>query len=152
MTEEFDITIRKLTDNEVPEALALAWRVFVEYESPDYSPEGTEEFRKSIHDEKYLEGIDYYGAFDGDLLVGMTGIRKERRHVCFCFVDGRYHRKGMGTRLFRRMTEDFPGQTITLNASPYGLPFYKAIGLVATDDEQTVNGIRFTPMEYRPGA
>jgi len=38
-----------------------------------------------------------------------------------------------------------------VNASPYGLPFYKAIGFVPTDEEKTVNGIRFTPMEYRAG-
>ena len=29
-----------------------------------------------------------------------------------------------------------------------GLPFYKAIGFVQTDEEKTVNGIRFTPMKY----
>ena len=28
-----------------------------------------------------------------------------------------------------------------------GLSFYKAIGFVATDEEKTLNGIRFTPME-----
>ena len=42
------------------------------------------------------------------------------------------------------------GGTITLNSSPYGLPFYQALGFLSTDQEQTVNGIRFTPMEYRP--
>ena len=46
------------------------------------------------------------------------------------------------------MREDFPGRTITIYSSPYGLPFYKALGFAATDSEKTVNGIRFTPMEY----
>ena len=41
-------------------------------------------------------------------------------------------------------------QAITLNAAPYGLPFYRKLGLRPTDTEQTVNGIRFTPMEYTP--
>ena len=41
-----------------------------------------------------------------------------------------------------------PDGTITLNSSPYGLPFYKANGFVPTDEEKTVNGIRFTPMRY----
>ena len=27
-------------------------------------------------------------------------------------------------------------------------PFYKAIGFVPTDEEKTVNGIRFTPMRF----
>ena len=50
--------------------------------------------------------------------------------------------------MFRRLLEDYPNETITLNSSPYGRPFYKAIGFVLTDEEKTVNGIRFTPMKY----
>lgn len=56
----------------------------------------------------------------------------------------------MGTRLFRQLLRDLPDGTITLNSSPYGLPFCQALGFQPTDQEQTVNGIRFTPMEYRP--
>ena len=130
------------------EALRLAWNVFTEYESPDYSQEGTEEFRKTLQDEAYLKGIRYYGAFEGEKLVGILAIRVRQCHICFFFVDGEYHRRGIGTKLFQRMREDFSGETITLNSSPYGLPFYKALGFQTKDVEQTVNGIRFTPMEY----
>lgn len=143
-----EMIIRRLAEEEIPAALALAWQVFSEYESPDYSPEGTEEFRKCLHDEAYLAGIVYYGAFDREKLVGLLGIRGERRHICFFFVDGAYHRRGIGTKLFGKIVEDFPGQTITLNSSPYGLPFYRALGFEPTNDEQTVNGIRFTPMRH----
>ena len=143
-------TLRRLTEAEVPAALSLAWEVFSQYESPVYSPEGTEEFRKWLQDEGYLEGIAYYGAFDGQTLIGQIGIRPGKRHICFFFVKGSYHRKGVGTRLFRQLLRDLPDGTITLNSSPYGLPFYQALGFLPTDQEQTVNGIRFTPMEYRP--
>ena len=37
---------------------------------------------------------------------------------------------------------------LTLNSSPYGLPFYLAIGFVPLSEEQEMNGIRFTPMKY----
>ena len=141
-------TIRRLSEDERQAALDLAWIVFSEYESPDYTAEGTEEFRKCLHDEEYLHGLQYYGAFDGDKLVGEIAIRPDRKHICFFFVDGRYHRRGIGTRMFRRLLEDYPRETITLNSSPYGRPFYKAIGFVPTDEEKTVNGIRFTPMKY----
>ena len=40
--------IRRLSVDERQAALDLAWRVFSEYESPDYSAEGTEEFRKCL--------------------------------------------------------------------------------------------------------
>ena len=140
--------IRRLSEDERQTALDLAWAVFSEYESPDYSAEGTEEFRKCLHDEGYLSGLHYYGTFDGEKLIGEIAIRPDRKHICFFFVDGRYHRRGIGTRMFRRLLEDYPNETITLNSSPYGLPFYKAIGFVPTDEERTVNGIRFTAMKY----
>ena len=143
--------IRPLRSDETDAALALAWKVFTEYESPDYAPEGTEEFRQTLQNEAYLAGLRYYGAFDGERLVGLLAIREQKRHICFFFVDGEYHRRGIGTKLFKRMREDFPSQSITLNSSPYGVPFYKALGFTATDSEQTVNGIRFTPMEYKRG-
>ena len=141
-------SIRRLSQDERQTALDLAWAVFSEYESPDYSAEGTEEFRKCLHDEGYLSGLHYYGTFDGEKLIGEIAIRPDRKHICFFFVDGRYHRRGIGTRMFRRLLEDYPNETITLNSSPYGLPFYKAIGFVPTDEERKVNGIRFTPMKY----
>ena len=141
--------IRILTEDESDAALSLAWKVFTEYESPDYTPDGTEEFRKTLEDQAYLAGLRYYGAFDGDKLVGLLAIRVRQRHICFFFVDGEYHRRGIGTALFCRLRKDFPGQIITLNSSPYGLPFYKALGFTVTGCEQTVNGIRFTPMQYK---
>jgi GNAT superfamily N-acetyltransferase len=143
-----EVSIRKLSEEEISTALDLAWRVFSEYESPDYSKEGIEEFKKCLHDEEYLDGIEYYGAFDGERLIGLVGIRSDKKHICFFFVDGKYHRRGIGTKLFKAVRQDYPNQTITLNSSPYGVPFYHALGFTDTDKEQTVNGIRFTPMKY----
>lgn len=141
--------IRKLEASEVDKAKCLAWKVFSEYESPDYSAEGSEEFRKCLHDEKYLAGIEYYGAFKENMMIGMIGVRREQCHICFFFVDGRYHRLGIGTRLFKQLISDYQGKNITLNSSPYGLLFYKALRFIETDREQTINGIRFTPMRYQ---
>ena len=39
-------------------------------------------------------------------------------------------------------------EVLTLNSSPYGLPFYLSIGFEALSEEQEINGIRFTPMRY----
>ena len=142
------LLVRLIESTERDKALQLAWRVFREFESPDYTPEGTEEFKKCLNDETYLAGIRYYGAIYKEELVGILGIREESCHICFFFVDGKYQRLGIGTKLFTRMRNDFPARTITLNSAPYGLPFYKALGFTATDSEKTVNGIRFTPMEY----
>ena len=143
------ITLRVLDADEREAALELAWRVFSEYESPDYSPEGSEEFRSCLHDEAFLAGMRCYGAFDGLKLVGLAGVRPERGHITLFFVDGSYHRRGIGTRLFGMVREDLAGRDITLNSSPYGLPFYQRQGFRAQGCERTENGIRFTPMVYR---
>ena len=39
-------------------------------------------------------------------------------------------------------------EALTLNSSPYGLPFYLSIGFVPQSEELVMNGIRFTPMKY----
>ena len=141
--------IRRLSEYEIPAALDLAWRVFSEYESSDYSGEGTEEFRKCLHDEEYLHGIDYYGAFYDHKLIGLIGIRTEPEHICFFFVDGQYHRQGIGTMMFNYLLENYKSNTITVNSSPFGVGFYKNLGFTPTEEEKTINGIRFTPMIYR---
>ena len=141
--------IRRLSEEERQAALDLAWVVFSEYESPDYSAEGTEEFRKCLHDEEYLYGIDYYGAFDDGKLIGLIGIRTDMEHICFFFVDGQYHRQGIGTMMFNYLLENYKSNTITVNSSPFGVGFYKRLGFTPTEEEKTINGIRFTPMIYR---
>lgn len=40
-----DITIRELSNDEIAIALELVWEVFMEFEAPDYSQEGINEFR-----------------------------------------------------------------------------------------------------------
>ena len=81
-------------------------------------------------------------------LIGMIGIRTELEHICFFFVGGQYHRKGIGTKMFDYLLENYKGNNITVNSSPYGLGFYKKLGFVPTEEEKTINGIRFTPMIY----
>ncbi len=76
--------------------------------------------------------------YDGtgvDLIAERVGIKGpslykhyKGNHICFFFVDGSYHRKGVGTRMFCYLMKDYNGKTITVNSSPYGVPFYKAIG------------------------
>ena len=75
------ILIRPLQKEETDLALHLAWKVFCEFESPDYAPEGTEEFNRCLNDDAYLAGIRYYGAFDGDRIVGVLGIREREAHI-----------------------------------------------------------------------
>ena len=146
-------SVRRLTpdDAQVVYALCRENSLYYQHCPPFVTEEGIIGDMAALPPRKTLSDKYYVGYFDGEKLVGVLGVRKDRRHICFFFVDGQHHRRGIGTGLFRRMLEDFPGRTITVNSSPYGVPFYMSLGFAATDSEQTVNGIRFTPMVYKGG-
>ena len=42
------MNIRKLTETQKPAAMELAWRVFQEFEAPEYAPEGVQAFHDYI--------------------------------------------------------------------------------------------------------
>ena len=150
------IVIRKITGSEVESAMDLALEVFMQFE---YPPEGVETFKKDIvENPEYLEnarqGIcPIYGAFDGDKIVALMGMRSNRTHINLVFTKKEYHRRGIARAIFQYLLNDVlqenPAlEALTLNSSPYGLPFYLAIGFIPLSGEQEMNGIRYTPMKY----
>ena len=140
------ITVRILTKDETPAALRLVWQVFQAFEAPDYTPEGVEEFHKTIQNDEFMSKLCLYGAFLGQELVGVIATRSEGTHIALFFVDGRYHRQGIGRQLFEKVWEQCPSDYMTVNSSPYAVPIYHRFGFQDTDTEQVVNGLRFTPM------
>lgn len=72
------------------------------------------------------------------------------RISCF-FVDKEYHRKGIGKMLFHHSIIELRKrqvEKIRLNASPYAVPFYHAMGFKDSDVQQDFHGILYTPMEF----
>lgn len=139
--------VRRLGADEIPAALALAKKVFLQFEAPVYSKEGTDFFCKNLADPAWIRQQHFYGAFDGDSLVGMLSMRTPR-HISGFFVLPAYQRKGIGRALFSAMRKDYDTQAFTVNASPYALEIYKHLGFTPTGKEQTLNGLRFTPMRF----
>ena len=135
-----NVSIKRL--DETQSALQLVWEVFQEFESPDYTQEGINEFYKTIHDENYISMLTMYGAFLSGELVGVIATRNNGRHIALFFVDGKYHRQGIGKQLFEAVRTD----KMTVNSSPYAVGIYRKLGFKAVDEEQSVNGLRFTPM------
>ena len=144
-----DIQIKTLELYHRDEALELIWKVFLEFEAPDYSQAGVDEFFRSLHDEEWLNQIHMYGAFDKDQLLGVIATRNEGTHIALFFVDGKYHRKGIGRQLFQKILQENKVNYITVNSSPYAVPVYTKLGFEPTDVEQEKNGLRFTPMKYQ---
>ena len=152
-------TIRKITPAEVREALALALEVFLQFEAPDYGPEGVETFKRDIvENEAFIsrceQGIcPIYAAFDGERMIGMIGMRSNKTHINLVFTKKEYHRKGVATAIFRFLLDDLRMENpalkeITLNSSPYGKGFYLRLGFLPLSEELERNGIRYTPMKY----
>ena len=152
------VEIRRINGSEVREALDLATEVFLEFEAPDYQPEGVEVFRQFIENDEFIlkcqNGVcPIYAAFDEGKMVGMMGMRQDRAHITLAFTRKEYHRRGVATSFFRFLLEDVlqnnPSlKEITLNSSPYGKPFYLHIGFLPLSEEKEMGGVRFTPMKY----
>ena len=130
-----------------PEALSLIWEVFSQFEAPVYPEEGIREFRSTLENRERLRAMRFYGAFDGDELVGVLAMRKPQP-ISFFFVRADRHRRGIGRRLFEAMKADYALQEFTVNSAPCAVEIYRRLGFAETGPEQTVNGIRFTPMAY----
>ena len=69
----------------------------------------------------------------------------------FSFYPKEYQRKGIARAIFNYLLKDLLKENpllkeITLNSSPYGLPFYLSIGFVALSDGWFE--MEFTPMKY----
>ena len=149
--------IRKVKSDEVDDALRLALEVFMEFEAPDYKPEGIEAFKSFIGDERLIQGFKrgicpMYAAFDNGKIIGVIGMRANKTHINLAFVKKEYHRRGIATGIFRFLLRDLREENpalseITLNSSPYGLPFYRHLGFVPQSEELEEDGLRYTPMK-----
>lgn len=60
--------------------------------------------------------------------------------------------RAIGRRLFEAMRRDYSRQVFTVNSSPYAVEVYRHLGFTPTDREQSVDGLRFTPMQYSVNA
>ena len=139
--------IRELRIEEYGAAIELSWKVFQEYEAPEYSQQGIEAFYSVIHDEKFVRELKMYGAFEKEELLGILATCSNGEHIALFFVNGKYHGRGIGKSLFRLAASENHSGHMTVNSSPYAVEIYRRLGFVNLDSEQISDGIRFTPME-----
>lgn len=150
------VVIRKATAEDWDGAMELAFRVFLKYEAEEYGPEGIRNFAQFVTDEdlKKMFLLGEYLLFvaeTDDKLVGLISLRSGN-HISLLFVDEKYHRKGIGTRLVKFLQEYMLQNTkyekMTVFASPYAIPFYHKVGFVDVGMETRQDGIIYTPMEF----
>ncbi|MDF2925560.1 MAG: GCN5-related N-acetyltransferase [Paenibacillaceae bacterium] len=150
-----DYAIRMLNANELQEALHLVWNVFLEFEAPEYSAGGINEFRAFIDPDtvrKKVENNEFriWGCFIEKKVVGVIASRPPC-HISLLFVDKQFHRKGIAKALFNELISYYRSFTeyteVTVHSSPYAVDTYHHMGFVDTTAEQEINGIRFVPMK-----
>lgn len=137
---------RKIKQEEMKETLELVWRVFLEFEAPDYTEEGVQEFKRSIDDQDWVKNREFYGAFENNKIIGVIAT-KDITHIALFFVDGKHHKQGIGKKLFNLISELNDRGFFTVNSSPYAHEVYKHLGFIDTDVEQCINGLKFYPMK-----
>ena len=154
MSGEKPYEIRFVNREEWEDAMALAWKTFLEFEGDVYSPEGVRNFEDFITDSGLkrmfvMGAYQMMAAYDGTKLVGMISMRNEK-HISLLFVDRDYHKRGIGRALVSALAEYVKGEMghrqLTVNASPYGVEFYHRLGFFDLGPQKQQDGIIFTPM------
>ncbi len=145
------MNIAKLQKEELPEALALILTVFMQYEAPEYLPEGVEMFRRIVDYNAIAPELDsgklvFWRCDHEGRIVGVAAVR-DGTHISLLFVDSAFHRQGIARRLFAAACRG--RDAMTVNSSPYAVNAYRKLGFAATDTEQLKDGIRFTPMRWQ---
>ena len=147
--------VKNVPISEVRMAVDLVWRVFSEFVAPDYIQQGIDNFKKYIDHNNMVDNVEhgkvhFLGYYYEKQLVGVLAF-ENRPHISLLYVDKDYHKQGIGRVLIAEFKkyckQQFTSSIITLNASPYAHDFYKKLGFYDTSTEQTINGIRFYPME-----
>ncbi len=141
--------IKKIIDDlQINNAIKLIWKTFLQFEAPDYSVEGIQSFRDFIEDKEIIQTVEFWGAYDNKELKGVIATNDNRKHICCFFVKAQYHRQGIGKKLWEYLCKNSHSKIITVNSSPYAVPFYHKLGFIDTDIEQLSNGIKYTPMRF----
>lgn len=139
--------IQKLRKMELPAAMDLCWRVFQEFEAPDYPPEGVEAFHTYISNAEQVKHLTAFGAWKGRNLLGVLAAAGS--HIALFFVDPAFHRRGIGRALFQAYLAAGDWDRVTVHSSPYAVEVYRHLGFSPTAAEQLwPDGIRYTPMVW----
>ena len=146
--------VRWARESEWTSAMQMIWRTFLEYDGKDYTEEGIRNFFQFITDDdlyvSFLNGkYQMMVALAEGEIIGAGSIRS-RNHLSLLFVDGAYHRRGVGSAIMSRLCDYLQREAgeryISLKAAPYAVDFYRKLGFTTVRPEEEYSGIRVTSM------
>jgi len=146
-----------MSAGEVEDVCRFVNNVFDRSVAAHCSEKGRRSFREYADPEAMSHRIrtDHFvllGEEDGRL-SGMIEVRGHR-HVSLLFVDLQQQGRGLGHALLQRaveicQAEDPNVREITVNSSPNAVEIYERMGFDAIGREQSIKGVRSTPMKLR---
>lgn len=146
--------VRWARENEWVPAMGMIWRTFLEFDGKDYTREGIQNFYDFITDKDlylaFLRGeYQMMVALAQGSIVGAGSLRN-KNHLSLLFVDGAYHRMGVGSAILARLCdylrEEMGECYMSLKAAPYAVDFYRKLGFRVVKPEEERSGIRVTAM------
>ena len=149
-----NIHIQAMQPSQIAQVIDLIHCVFMTAVAPCFDDRGIVEFLRYADEDKMLarQTANHFSliAVSDYIIIGIIEIRNFD-HISLLFVDSQYHRMGIGSALCQNAVDicvakkpDLP--EISVNASPNAVSAYERMGFIPTDEENRVNGIRFTPM------
>jgi len=151
------ITYRKIQKGEENEVCGLVADCFNEFVAPDYVQQGRDEFFKYLNPDslaRHLANEHFIlVASCGSTIAGMIEVR-QNFHISLLFVKRAYQKRGIARELVKTAIDECRQAKpdvafIEVNSSPYAVPIYEKLGFIRNNEEQTMNGMRFTPMVLR---
>jgi GNAT superfamily N-acetyltransferase len=158
--EMSNVNVRAMSADDSKAVSRLILTLFDEFVAPGYSKKASKTFRRQTRRQSRCaelgEGESRLVAetlVDGvrDELIGVIGVR-DVSHVHWLWVRKDWHRNGVASILMANVIAEIREQRadvmkITLNSSPYAIPFYLRLGFQICGDEVDKKGIICTPMK-----
>jgi predicted N-acetyltransferase YhbS len=149
--------IRKFKKSDIAEVSSLIRKTFLEFNIKETTMKGAKDYMEqmSISNpgliERYSKGISYVYC-EGGKILGV--VRAKDDMVKNLFVEGRHHRKSIGTKLMDKAESGIwknGVKAIKIRASMYAVPFYLRRGYKKTTGVRTFHGLKIQPMIKRRG-
>ena len=150
-----DYCIRKARKEEWQEAMDLAWKTFLLFQTKEYSREGIESFHNFVNDKDlkkfFLQDIyQLFVALHHNRIIGMITLRN-RSHISLLFVEKEYQKNGVGSALITYLSDYVLYENeidyVTVDSAPSAREFYHKIGFWDLAPMQHKQGISSTPMK-----
>lgn len=144
------ITIRLAVSGDFPALARVLHDAACGFITPAMAPEVAATFLRENDQDALLAyrergHVFRVAAIDG-VIAGFIALRPPS-HVFHLFVARQWHRRGVARRLWRAARADAQPQAVfTVNASPYAVPAYEALGFRCDGVLQHRQGVAFQPM------